>query len=1632
MSVAHTFEKKIRTADVLITESVDFAGLLLSKNVLEGLLQAGFKKPSPIQLKAIPLGRCGLDLIVQAKSGTGKTCVFTVVALEGVDTNFVGIQVLVLAPTREIAQQIQDVVKTIGKTLVGLKCKTFIGGLPLSLDKVSAKKCHIAVGTPGRVKQLIEIGAMDTTSIRLFVLDEADKLLEGDFQESINWIYSTLPENKQMLALSATYPDYLAQHLTAYMRNPTFVRLNATDPALLGIKQFYVSVPSHPMPNVIFNSKTLAVVKLISNINFQQCLIFSNMQTRAKNLQSELQSRNWPTACIAGCLDQKERTFAMDQLKTYKCRILISTDLTSRGIDADKVNLVINMDIPSDHETYLHRIGRAGRFGSHGAAVTIITSDGEINEMKDIEKKCNTTIKELPEPIPRDLIIKPEVVSLDDVVTSEQIINKPEIIQNEIEKKDVSLLHTTQHSDPPTHVLKDELLVCDNIVTDVLSLTRVIVHENSVNVNNREKFSKTDCEADISTCAKENYFLNEVELPEPKTVNNECTEKQVFQVEREKIIHEMSDKNILEKEWLKTNRTVSSISSDELLKKMLNHSDVIITSEFNDVILLSDISEDKTIEKENYLYEEKHSEASLGSVPELHEDKLNVLNTEHSQLKGRLTEDDLPSGSDSNSPSYAPQREIARSRQRRRAPRSLAVCDFLHYVKDDFVGVKDTGAGGDNLEGKCFTTIASDVDNSHSAANLKNKDEDQSQQYERETGGQSGSIKHDCRGVESMKILEPGQLGSAASNVYSSDRKQPCSQDDVKELGINEDSVVCDGELTDCQFKNDAAVVMNLKLATHTLSDSNQDGVIQSGTSCILSNGTEFSTTSTHFMNHISASQTAESIPENGHISSLSSNSGKNLSDVLSNVSTVASVPDLNSITRALSFLLTQTEKVIQPVSFTKLVGDHTHFCDQFDKTSSKDPVSTQLSESLELKDVINWQVVCESNSMKLDHFKSNINDRLQFLEMERLLNKERMADRDSGDKKFNSIVEINDAKDSEKTSTKQVKKTGKSKKKKKSPKPSDNLDWRSAQLDNVEQRIGKEFLTNQINTDNGYQVPEENHRVGLTLYLTPVQKSKVEFQTSCENTEKFNSLTRYLESESSNTEERVSRHQKSRSKDDECQALDDMHNLMLKRRQERKRLRQQSSESASAILIQDKRLDSANCTFQVKNDPIGEPQNDSNLKSAGVCRTKGLVPHKTDAESSIISVLSDKDNVDKHAADSKKDSGSLWKKKDIIVGIDKKVKKSASVAYTKVKLETAVSDHSQRLHSEDSLHENKKLIDRNPDRNPECMVTNVGKYKPRKPSKTRARLAGLEISDGSTSSSSSSSHLSLSSTSDMSDVLSDVDSEHQILKFQCYANRYADDERCMLYDSTRSDGYPLHVAHGLCKHQNTESSPYSTDEAYHRNFCISSYSPYVPSCLPASAVHLQLPSSKIEHSVGNEYSKVVHKSKQDPSHLKNNKLSGCLHRNVTGGMKLKNDKKASHDSVHHHPNSTFAKKGKSGSFEQYPSSEYDSDSDHPSESKCSSNQSFSEYHQYFLHHPSFCGMSPAFIPVTSCNRFMHPHPPPSSSYFTYQQQMASPYFFPHPLQYFPQNLTYWSYQWYLQYQYINCMTKAYTYYFEK
>ncbi|CAG4947477.1 unnamed protein product [Parnassius apollo] len=352
--------------------------MLLSSDTIKGLKDSGFYKPSPIQLHGIPLGKCGFDLLLEAKSGTGKTAVFSVIALEKLDLSK-GLQVVILAPTREIAMQICDVLKQIGASYKGLCVEVVMGGLSVKDDiEKFTKNVHIVVGSPGRLKHLIHDKYIDTSAVRLLVLDEADKLMEKSFQTDINYIHLALPKQKQVIMSSATYPEMSKTFIMKFLQNAQHVCPNSSG-ILLGIEQKITLVKYNS--NIVRQTqhKFEELLKILSNRHFKQCLIFCNYQARVVEICKMLKREKWPAEQLYGQQDQTDRLDALKTLQEYKCRLLISTDLAARGIDASNVDLVINFEVPFDWQTYLHRIGRAGRYGSYGTAVSILSEGIEKN-----------------------------------------------------------------------------------------------------------------------------------------------------------------------------------------------------------------------------------------------------------------------------------------------------------------------------------------------------------------------------------------------------------------------------------------------------------------------------------------------------------------------------------------------------------------------------------------------------------------------------------------------------------------------------------------------------------------------------------------------------------------------------------------------------------------------------------------------------------------------------------------------------------------------------------------------------------------------------------------------------------------------------------------------------------------------------------------------------------------------------------------------------------------------------------------------------------------------------------------------------------------------------------------------------
>ncbi|KAI7883233.1 P-loop containing nucleoside triphosphate hydrolase protein, partial [Lichtheimia hyalospora FSU 10163] len=368
-----------RSRDVEIDENVDFETLVQSKQLVRGLAEAGYERPSPIQLQAIPLGRLGIDLIAQAKSGTGKTVVFSVIALESIRSDVNKPQVLVIAPTREIAVQIRDVLRNIGRHMQGFQCEAFIGGLSIRADAKKAPKCQVVIGTPGRLIQLMTEKILDTSEIRLLVLDEADRLMSETFTKQIQYVYRRLPKRKQCIAFSATFSDDLLKLLDTLMDKPQTVRLTT--------KSIRVGEIENPFKRKLteYKAKFEAAAEILGKIPFHQCMIFINSVPRAMELSKWLTEMGWMSGYISGGLSQEQRLDVMEQMRDFKLRVLVCSDLIARGIDIDRVNLVINIEYPRDKDTYMHRVGRTGRFGTSGIAVNLVGSEDKqfMESLKD-------------------------------------------------------------------------------------------------------------------------------------------------------------------------------------------------------------------------------------------------------------------------------------------------------------------------------------------------------------------------------------------------------------------------------------------------------------------------------------------------------------------------------------------------------------------------------------------------------------------------------------------------------------------------------------------------------------------------------------------------------------------------------------------------------------------------------------------------------------------------------------------------------------------------------------------------------------------------------------------------------------------------------------------------------------------------------------------------------------------------------------------------------------------------------------------------------------------------------------------------------------------------------------------------
>jgi superfamily II DNA/RNA helicase len=366
----------------------------MDQTILRGIYGYGFEEPSPIQKKAIKPIFSGRDVIAQAQSGTGKTATFAIGALNKIDLKKNAVQVLILAPTKELASQTAEVVRALGSMMDGLLVQESYGGCNAGFGKntntgnFGNDAPHIICGCPGKVFDMVQRNKISTDHVEMVVLDEADVLLTGDFYEQIFGIFNRFYDNTQVVLVSATLPVEINHMVNKLVRNPIRVEVKAEMLTLQGISQYYVLVESD-------DQKFETLKHVFEYISLSQCIIYCNSVRRVEDLYNAMDKEGFPVCAIHSKMEKEQRAASFDEFKSGAKRVLISSDITSRGIDVQQVRTVINFDVPHDIHNYLHRIGRSGRWGRKGVGINFVTKY-DTQKVHEIESHYKTQMVEMP------------------------------------------------------------------------------------------------------------------------------------------------------------------------------------------------------------------------------------------------------------------------------------------------------------------------------------------------------------------------------------------------------------------------------------------------------------------------------------------------------------------------------------------------------------------------------------------------------------------------------------------------------------------------------------------------------------------------------------------------------------------------------------------------------------------------------------------------------------------------------------------------------------------------------------------------------------------------------------------------------------------------------------------------------------------------------------------------------------------------------------------------------------------------------------------------------------------------------------------------------------------------------------
>lgn len=386
-------DNRVKTKDVTYTKGHSFQDYQLKLELLKGIYEKGYENPSPVQEEVIPIALAGKDIIARAKNGTGKTGSYVIPMLEKLDTSKNYVQSIILIPTRELALQVSSTIRELGK-YINVQCIICTGGTNIKEDIYRLHNpVQVLVGTPGRILDLASKNALDLSKCNTIALDEADKLLSQDFQSIIEGILEFLPVKRQIMLFSATFPLNVKSFKDKHMKNAIMKNL-MEELTLLGITQYYTYLKE--------KLKLHCLHTLFQKLEINQAIVFCNTTKRVELLAKKITEMGFSCYFTHAKMDQQDRNRVYHDFKHNACRCLVSSDLFTRGIDIPNVNVVINFDFPKKAETYLHRIGRSGRFGHLGLAISMITDD-DIQHFYAIQKDLDTEIEAMPQEIDRGL-----------------------------------------------------------------------------------------------------------------------------------------------------------------------------------------------------------------------------------------------------------------------------------------------------------------------------------------------------------------------------------------------------------------------------------------------------------------------------------------------------------------------------------------------------------------------------------------------------------------------------------------------------------------------------------------------------------------------------------------------------------------------------------------------------------------------------------------------------------------------------------------------------------------------------------------------------------------------------------------------------------------------------------------------------------------------------------------------------------------------------------------------------------------------------------------------------------------------------------------------------------------------------